>query len=276
MRKLLLFAVLTTLLQAQGRKTQTVKQDDYPLRAGCADGETQVARLRRGDAVKIRFALASGGRTCYSVSVDVDGNPVQGYVWADALTGLEEFEQSRQKASTAALVGRRVTGDEGLPPARPASAGARSAPAPAIAAARPIPDFSVPALDRPGTAYSSGSMRGKTYLLDFWATWCGPCVQEMPALQRAYDRFKYRNFEVLSVSLDNRPEDVAKFRQGQWKMPWAHGFAGGGWESEITRRFGIRSIPSPILVDASGNMVARGSELRGASLETTLARVLGN
>ena len=272
MRLSLLAAVLASALAAQNSRMMTVKTDNYPLRAGCSETEMEVARLRQGDPVKIRFALSgTDGRSCYSVNVEVDGTPVNGYVSADALTGLEEFEQARRKASQAGVLREVGRVNAGAPTRQPAAPPGRAA---APAAAGPVPDFSVAALDEPGRTYSPSNMRGKLYLIDFWATWCVPCLAEMPTLHRVYEKYKYRNFEILSISLDRSPEDVAKFRRGKWNMPWLNAFDKGMWDSEVARRFGIRAIPSSFLVDASGNIVGRGGALRGSSLEGSIERAL--
>ncbi len=77
----------------------TVKVDQYPLRAGCAESDAIVARLHAGDAVRIKFALAGAAQTCYVVSATVDGKAVEGNLPASALTGLDEFERSRREAA---------------------------------------------------------------------------------------------------------------------------------------------------------------------------------
>jgi len=136
--------------------------------------------------------------------------------------------------------------------------------------------FSVTSMDQPGVAYNNESMKGKIYLMDFWAVWCKPCVEEMPNLHKAYEKFKDRNFEILSLSFDQIPEEVAKFRSGQWKMPWLHTFVEKGFSSDLAKAFEVRGIPKPILVDGNTNTIlATGNDLLGERLEKTLARVLG-
>jgi len=252
---------LSALLPAQ-----TVKDPSHPLRSGCSDTDPEVARLKQGDAVKIRFGVqgtASG--PCYSVAVEVNGERLTGYLPAKALEGLEDFERARRAApatSPEPLITRgKVTGPRRGPP--------KSDPG----AAQRVPDFSVAALDEPGKAHTNYSLAGRTYLIDFWAVWCRPCVSEMPHLHQVYDKYKERNFEILSVSLDRRPEDVARFRQ-KWKMPWLHAYAAGGFDNETARRFRITGIPAPILVDAAGRIIARGGRLRGKNLEYTLGQAL--
>ncbi|MBS1911017.1 MAG: redoxin family protein [Bacteroidetes bacterium] len=139
---------------------------------------------------------------------------------------------------------------------------------------RAIPPFSLVSIDD-GKAISNETMKGTLYLIDFWATWCGPCVGEMPNLHAAYDRYHAKGFEIVSISFDRSVDDVAKFRRKKWKMPWKHGFAEGAFGGALGKEFEVVGIPKPILVDAAGTIVATENDLRGENLEKTLARILG-
>ncbi len=139
---------------------------------------------------------------------------------------------------------------------------------------RQVPAFSVVSLDDSSKIISNESLKGKYYLIDFWATWCGPCVGEMQYLQDAFQKFKKTGFEILSISLDQSPEDVVKFRHGKWPMPWLHAFA--GWNAGIVKEFGVVGIPNPVLIDPTGKIIATGGELRGDALERTLAKFIGS
>jgi thiol-disulfide isomerase/thioredoxin len=152
---------------------------------------------------------------------------------------------------------------------------ARLKPELTIAVGKPVPDFSVTALEDSKKVYSKSSLKGKYYLLDFWAVWCGPCIAEMDNLHEAYEKFKKKNFEILSLSFDPKPEDVIKFRNEKWKMPWLHSFVQGGFNSDLAKSFEVIGIPKPILVDRDGNIVATDMDLRGEHLEKTLAKHLG-
>ncbi len=269
-----LLALAAALLLAQTVTVYTVKEDHHPLRAGCAEADEEVARLRKGDPVKIRYALAAGEQPCYAVTVETDGKTARGFLHADALAGVAEFDKARREA-LAASAGRLppiTRGAQTPVPASPPVPHPRAAP---LAAGQPVPAFSLAALDQPGHSYGNHSLLGKTYLIDFWATWCGPCLAEMPHLHQSHEKYKSRNFEILSVSFDRKPADAAKFRQDRWKMPWLHAYAPGGFANETARRFQVTGIPSAVLVDPQGRVLARGGALRGANLDRTLARALG-
>ena len=266
-----LLALAAALLPAQTSSLQTVKTDDYPLRAGCSESASEVARLKRGDPVKIRYALAGSERPCYAVTVEAQGTKLQGYVFAEGLTGLDNFEQARRAA--AAATGAAIERIGSSPPSAPAPTGRRTARL-AAPAGQPVPDFSFPALDSAGQRYDNNSLRGKTYLIDFWATWCGPCRAQMPHLHQIYAKYKYHGFEILSVSFDNSPADVARYRQGEWKMPWLHAFVSGAARADTERRFQAQGIPTGYLVDRDGRVVASGVQVQGAYLESLLERTL--
>jgi thiol-disulfide isomerase/thioredoxin len=145
----------------------------------------------------------------------------------------------------------------------------------AVAKGKPVPEFSVKLMNT-GETVSNTSLKGKTYMIDFWAVWCGPCRGELPGLHAAYEKFKSK-ITVLSLSFDRTPTDVEKFRANPaTPMPWLHTFVEKGFESDLAKTFEVRGIPKPILVDANGIIAATDSELRGENLQKTLARVVGD
>jgi thiol-disulfide isomerase/thioredoxin len=135
-----------------------------------------------------------------------------------------------------------------------------------------VPSFSLASLDQPGNTYTSESLKGKLVMIDFWATWCVPCIEEMSNLHQEYEKFKGQGFEILSVSLDEKPEVVKEFRKEKWKMPWLNALL--STNPEVKKQFDIVGIPKAILMDRSGRIVATDRDLRGRHLEQTLKHVL--
>ncbi len=156
-----------------------------------------------------------------------------------------------------------------------AAMASRFSPDRAVMEGKKVPGFQFVSLDNPAVTFTAESMKGKYYLIDFWATWCGPCIAEMDNLHKAYDKYRGRNFEILSLSFDEKSETVGSYRQKKWQMPWKHGFVEGNFQSDIARTFEVTGIPKPILVDPNGNIVAMEVDLRGENLDATLARLLG-
>jgi len=139
-----------------------------------------------------------------------------------------------------------------------------------------VPHFSVTSIDDPAKVITNESLRKHIYLIDFWASWSKPCLNEMPNLQAAYEKYKDKGFEILSLSFDKKLEDVKKFRSGKWKMPWLNAFIQDGFGSLIAKKFGVTSIPYPILVDKNGKIIATSVQLRGPNLMRTLYKVFEN
>ena len=133
-----------------------------------------------------------------------------------------------------------------------------------------FPDFDVK--DITGAPLSVARFKGKAVLIDFWATWCGPCIAELPAVLAAYSRYKDKGFEIIGISLDRDEATLKRFITDR-KMTWPQYFDGQEWQSPLAAKYGVNAIPATYLLDGEGRIVAKN--LRGPALEQELARLLG-
>ncbi len=126
------------------------------------------------------------------------------------------------------------------------------------------------------TVHFPADYRGKLVMLDFWATWCGPCMHEVPNLVKAYKEFHPKSFEILGVSFDQpNSADRVKSVTKQQGMTWPQVYEGRFWDTTLGKQYGIEAIPQAFLVDGdTGKIVASGEALRGDSLVPTLKAAL--
>jgi peroxiredoxin len=132
-----------------------------------------------------------------------------------------------------------------------------------------VPELVMP--DVNGKDVSISSFRGKYVLIDFWASWCGPCRMENPNVVKAFNEFKGKNFTILGVSLD-KDKDSWRKAINQDHLTWTHISDLKYWNSQAVETFGFQGIPFNVLVDPSGKVIAQ--ELRGEDLDAKLKQVL--
>lgn len=133
--------------------------------------------------------------------------------------------------------------------------------------------FPLKGSDLAGKAVSFDAYKGKVLLVDFWATWCGPCVAELPNVVAAYGKYHSKGFEVLGISLDqanSRPKLEAFIKEHN--MPWPQVYDGKYWQSENAVAYGVRAIPFTLLIGKDGKIAAVGA--RGEALAPAIEAAL--
>jgi peroxiredoxin/uncharacterized protein (DUF924 family) len=132
-----------------------------------------------------------------------------------------------------------------------------------------FPDFDEK--DVAGKHVSVADYKGKVVLIDFWATWCGPCVHELPNVVQAYEKHHEKGFDIIGISLDQDESKLKNFTKEN-KVSWQQFFDGKGWGNKLAVKYGVQSIPATFLLDREGKIVDR--DLRGEALEEAVAAAL--
>jgi len=122
-----------------------------------------------------------------------------------------------------------------------------------------------------GREVSLKDLKGKVVLVDFWATWCVPCLKVMPDIKAVYDEFHDQGFEVVGISLDSEKEKLESYLAKE-KIDWPHYFDGEGWDNMIAKQYGIESIPATFLIGPDGLIAA--TDVPASSLKARVAELL--
>jgi thiol-disulfide isomerase/thioredoxin len=198
----------------------------------------------------------------FAAAVEHPDPEVAAAVWVSRLIAADEAGDSeRAREAMAALSTPRLVATRGhqlvamYDPDRPMARG------------REVPDFRLRSLEGEAV-HSRESLGGQTYLIDFWATWCSPCIDDMDALHEAYATLNAEapQVEFLSVSLDHDPARVNVFRAERWPMPWLNAVPSEAEHHELSERFGLISIPTLVLVGPDRTILASSPRLDAENL----------
>jgi len=131
--------------------------------------------------------------------------------------------------------------------------------------------FAFAAKDLGGATVSPAKYKGRVVLLDFWATWCGPCVGEMPNVKAVYDKYHAQGFDIVGISLDQDRGALDSFLKTQ-NIRWTQVYDGKGWKNDIANQYGVQAIPFALLVGRDGKIAA--VNVRGDALEPAVRAAL--
>jgi thiol-disulfide isomerase/thioredoxin len=135
-------------------------------------------------------------------------------------------------------------------------------------------EFTVPEIKLPdinGDMFDVSSLRGKYVLIEFWASWCGPCRIQNPGLRKVYKKYHDKNFEIVAITLDT---DALKWKKAveKDKLTWIQLGDLKGWENSIAKQWGVNAIPFNLLIDKEGRII--DYDLKPKHLDKKLSKIL--
>ena len=135
-----------------------------------------------------------------------------------------------------------------------------------------MPDFELVSMEDQ-SLITKDRLKDRYYMLDFWATWCKPCVAKRPGLMKIKETLGDK-LEIISISLDDSPEVVSTFRKAQFEMPWLHVLKAEKWDDDFIKTYLTEGLPYGYLVNPEGTVVAMGRELDEKNLLKTAERLI--
>ncbi len=137
-----------------------------------------------------------------------------------------------------------------------------------------IPNFEFSEMNE-NTSITKESLKDKVYLIDLWATWCSPCLEELPYLTEVYEEYSDKGFDIVSIAMWDDAEDIKEFQNKHWKMPWKNVFVSSEDINQVAKLLEVKFLPKVMLVDQNGEIIAMNSEVKKEKLETTVKNALG-
>ena len=135
---------------------------------------------------------------------------------------------------------------------------------------QPLANFEIKA-HRNQQTINPSTLKGKVVLVDFWATWCRPCLAELPRLQNVYKQYHQRGFEILGISLDKDKDALDKMLEAR-NIDWPQFFDGNGWKNKLAVQLDVHRIPFCVLVDAEGTV--RYVNIRGPAIDRLVKKLV--
>jgi peroxiredoxin len=210
--------------------------------------EAKVDELRMQKRARANQYIAAHPKSAFSVSLVSDRAMMGAY--NDVKTIYDQLDASAQQTTTGKQIAKRLTVLQ------------RST------IGEPMLNFTQNNTE--GQPVRFADFKGKYVFVDFWASWCGPCRAENPNVLKAYNQYKNKNFTVIGVSLDDNGEKWKKAIKDD-NMPWTQLSDLKGWKNEVSTYYGIMGIPSSLLIDPQGKIIAK--DLRGVALHKKLEEI---